>query len=91
MAALNQSYVFFHFHTKSTDCIEIDFASQHKLKLVRPQELCIRDFLSGNAPLKGDQFIVMHDGVLPSEIVQSSLLALTKERNKKGNEEIIAG
>jgi len=43
-------------------------------------------------PLKGDQFIVMHDGVLPSEIVQSSLPALSKERYKKKEyEEIIAG
>jgi hypothetical protein len=33
----------------------------------------------------------MHDGVLPSEIVKSSLLALSKERNEKENEEIIAG
>jgi hypothetical protein len=33
----------------------------------------------------------MHDGVLPSEIVQSSLPALSKERNKKENEDIIAG
>ena len=91
MTALNQSYVFFHFHTKATDCREIDFASYYKLKLVRPQEVCNRDFLSGNAPLNGDQFIVMHDGVLPSEIVHSSLPALTKERNKRENEEIIAG
>jgi hypothetical protein len=40
--------------------------------------------------LNGDQFIAMHDELLPSEIGQTSLHALSKDMNNKGNEAIKA-